>query len=404
MNNIVLIIFICIAALAAVIAIIAGLVKGYTKTKTWGAEYLFAVIISVLIYSLADLSDMSAWLVFGLKVGTAVALILVFALLSSRGKALFKKCIANAQKRSYYMTYGDREENKMLILDAIENGDGKAYRKLTKRKFKESKGAVGVVDRICGAIVLLFKAVVIVGLTALILLVVLDFTQLPFVEDVLGEMYKSGAWAFFSRFAMDAFVIGILFFAIRGGYRAGVVSALWVLAVLALIGGAGYLCYWLCFNVDAFIDTAASLNGAIGGVKGAIASAAEGAGLNITAEQIAQGVLAAGIFVLLLIVILVVGIVVAGIIGRAREGKAFSVVDGVFGAIVAFAIVGAIMLFAGAVLYTLSDLPFMERFNSYFMFEEGVRGAPIASEFYNNNPLNTYPFILNLPIRGWFSA
>ena len=104
-------------ALILLIALIVGLVKGFTKTKTWATEYLFAVILSVLIYSLADLSGMKAWLAFALKIGTAVVFILVFALLSSRGKALIENCIANARKRSYYEQYGEREENVLQILD-----------------------------------------------------------------------------------------------------------------------------------------------------------------------------------------------------------------------------------------------------------------------------------------------
>ena len=406
MNDIVLIITISVLSVSLLIGLIVGLVKGFTGTKTWATEYLFTVVLSVLIYALADTSAMSAAAAASLKLGTAVAFILVFALLSSRGKALFKKCIAENRKRSYYKTYGEREENLMQILDAIESGDKKAYKKLTNRKFEESAGAAGVANRICGALTLMIKAVVICGVIALVALVLLDFTQLEFVDKVFGEFYAGSFWKFVSKFAMDAFVIGLMFLAIRSGFRSGIVGALWVLAVLALIGGAGYLSYWLCFNVPAFQNTAAGMTeGALGDITSSIADAANGINLEITATEVAQVILAAGIFLVLFIIIIIAGIIVAGIISRAREGKAFGVVDGVFGAVVALGITVAVMMFAGSVLFSISDVEFMEKFNGYMWYVSSkgtASDAAIASVFYQNNPLNSLEFMQNLPVRGWF--
>lgn len=397
---------ISVFAALLLIALVIGLVKGYTKTKTWATEYLFAVVLSVLIYALADLTEMKAWQSAALKIGTAVAFILVFALLSSRGKALFNRCMANARKRSYYEQYGDREENTLQIIDAIESGDAKEYKKLTNRKFKEKSGAAGVVNRICGAITLMIKVTVIVGVIGLIAFVVMDFTHLQFVSDHFSEFYASDFWKFFSKFAMDAFVIGILFLAIRAGFRSGILSVLWVLAVLGLIGGAAYLAYGLCFNVNAFIETAESLNASISGVTSAIADVATKIGLKITDVDIAKIILGTGLFILFLIVIIIAGIAVGGIIGRAREGKAFNIVDGVLGAIVALAIAGFVMLFVGAVLWQLNDLPMMEDFNKYMFYTSSkgeLKPAAIASVFYSNNPLSEWSVIQNLPVRSWFN-
>lgn len=402
----ILIIAISVVALALIIGLIVGLVKGFTDTKTWATEYLFTVVLSVLIYALADTSGMSATAAAVLKLGTAVAFILIFALLSSRGKALFKRAIARNRKRSYYKTYGEREENVMQILDAIESGDEKAYKKLTNRKFEESSGAAGVANMICGGLTLMIKVAVILAMIALVALVLLDFTHFEFVEEALGEFYAGGFWQFISKFAMDAFVIGLMFLAIRSGFRSGILGALWVLAVIGLIGGAGYLSYWLCFNVPAFQNTAAGMTeGTLGGITSSIADAANGISLEITATEVAQILLAAGIFLVLLIIIIIAGIVVAGIISRAREGKAFGVVDGVFGAIVALAIVVAVMLFAGSVLYSISDVDFMDGFNSYMWYVSSkgtTKDAAIASVFYQNNPLNSLGFMQNLPIRDLF--
>lgn len=394
-------------ALILLIALIVGLVKGFTKTKTWATEYLFAVILSVLIYSLADLSGMKAWLAFALKIGTAVVFILVFALLSSRGKALIENCIANARKRSYYEQYGEREENVLQILDAIELGDEKAYKRLTRRQFPENRGGAGVADRICGGITLMIKAVVIFGLIAAAVFVVLDFTRLPFVAEKLGGVYESGAWQFFSRFVMDAFVIGILFFAIRAGFRSGIISVLWVIVVLGMIGGSVYLSYWLSFNNASFIATAQSLaNGALGGLSGSIAEVFNNLGMsNVTDVTVCQLVLTAALSLVLIIVSVVIGAIVGSIIGRARDGAAFSVIDGVFGAVIAFAVACGVMLLLGAVFYSISDLDMMSAFNDYMYYTASdgtVKPAAIASAFYTNNPLNSLEFIRNLPVRGWF--
>ena len=395
-------------ALILLIALIVGLVKGFTKTKTWATEYLFAVILSVLIYSLADLSGMKAWLAFALKIGTAVVFILVFALLSSRGKALIENCIANARKRSYYEQYGEREENVLQILDAIELGDEKAYKRLTRRQFPENRGGAGVADRTCGGITLMIKAVVILGLIAAAVFVVLDFTRLPFVGEKLGGIYESGAWQFFSRFVMDAFVIGILFFAIRAGFRSGVISVLWVIVVLGMIGGSVYLSYWLSFNNASFIATAQSLaNGALGGLSGSIAEVFNNLGMsNVTDVTVCQLVLTAALSLVLIIVSVVIGAIVGSIIGRARDGAAFSVIDGVFGAVVAFAVACGVMLLLGAVFYSISDLDMMSAFNDYMYYTASdgtVKPAAIASAFYTNNPLNSLEFIRDLPVRGWFA-
>lgn len=395
-------------ALILLIALIVGLVKGFTKTKTWATEYLFAVILSVLIYSLADLSGMKAWLAFALKIGTAVVFILVFALLSSRGKALIENCIANARKRSYYEQYGEREENVLQILDAIELGDEKAYKRLTRRQFPENRGGAGVADRICGGITLMIKAVVIFGLIAAAVFVVLDFTRLPFVAEKLGGIYESGAWQFFSRFVMDAFVIGILFFAIRAGFRSGVISVLWVIVVLGMIGGSVYLSYWLSFNNASFIATAQSLaNGALGGLSGSIAEVFNNLGMsNVTDVTVCQLVLTAALSLVLIIVSVVIGAIVGSIIGRARDGAAFSVIDGVFGAVIAFAVACGVMLLLGAVFYSISDLDMMSAFNDYMYYTASdgtVKPAAIASAFYTNNPLNSLEFIRDLPVRGWFA-
>ena len=296
----------------------------------------------------------------------------------------------------------------MQILDAIELGDEKAYKRLTRRQFPENRGGAGVADRICGGITLMIKAAVILGLIAAAAFVVLDLTQLPFVTEKLGGIYENGAWKFFSRFVMDAFVIGILFFAIRAGFRSGVISVLWVIVILGMIGGSVYLSYWLSFNNASFIATAQSLaNGALGGLSGSIAEVFNNLGMsNVTDVTVCQLVLTAALSLVLIIVSVVIGAIVGSIIGRARDGAAFSVIDGVFGAVVAFAVACGVMLLLGAVFYSISDLDMMSAFNDYMYYTASdgtVKPAAIASAFYTNNPLNSLEFIRDLPVHGWFA-
>ena len=318
---------IAISAVAVIllIALITGLVKGFTNTKTWATEYLFTVILSVLVYALADLSGMKPWLAFSLKIGTAVVFMLLFALLSSRGKSMLENAMAKSRKRSYYKQYGAREQNRLQILDAIEKGDERAYKSLTKREFPESSGGAGVANAVCGAITLMIKAVVVFGLVAMAVFAVLDFTQLPFVAEKLGKVYESGVWKFVSKFLFDFVAIGVIFFAIRSGFRSGVISVLWAVAVLGMIGGSVYLSYWLSFNNASFISTAGSLaNGAFGGAADRCAEIMNGLGMSkVTDVTVCQLVITAAMSLILIIVSVVIGAVVGGIIGRARDGAVF---------------------------------------------------------------------------------
>ncbi len=393
-----------VMAAILVAALIIGIVKGFIKTKTWASEYLFALVFSVLIFTLADLSEINAWIAAALKIGVAVVFLLLFTFLSTRCKAFLKKCIENSRQRSYYEQHGEREEHTSKVLDSIELRNDKEYRKLVKQKFKEKRGPAGVVDRICGGFSLLVKAVVIIGVIAAAILVTLDFTQMTSVLESLSSIYSSNAWEFFSKIVMDVFVIGIIHLAIRCGYRSGIISTLWSIMALVLIVGAAYLSYWMCFNVDNFIKTAEGMSGNIESFAQTLIDLAAFAGIEMTVVNVAQGILTAIVFVIFFIAIIILKNIVSGIIYRAREGKAVKTVDGVFGAILYFVIVVAVMLIVGAVLYTIEDLPAMEVFNSYFSFTDDgeTKYAAIASVFYGQNPLSELEFITSLPIHDWF--
>ncbi|MCD8373219.1 MAG: hypothetical protein LUD27_07975 [Clostridia bacterium] len=376
-----------IAAIAAV-SLIIGLVKGYTKTKTWATEYFFAAFLTVLIYTIIDIENDS---VYGaLVLITAIALLLLFAYTSDRIKSFLKEKVADARKRNYYETYGDREEHFLEIIDAIELNDKKTYEKLTNRKMKEKSGGVGLADRILGGLNLAFKACVIVVSAMVITLLVLQFTQLSFVESgTLYSIYTSEIWEFISPFIFDFLLVGVLQIAIRAGYRNGIIRALWTLVIIALIIGAGYVSYYLAFNVDGFIFLAEDMSAdgtAIGNLGESISSVTSA----ITGKTIAQIIILAALFIISLIVILVFGSIMAGVLCRAREDKIVGTVDGVFGALIYTSIVLLVLLVVGGALYSFNDCEFMDLFNSYCYTKSGEEtwSAAIFSSIYNRNPLN----------------
>lgn len=157
--------------------------------------------------------------------------------------------------------------------------------------------------------------------------------------------------------------------------------------------------------MDSFAQAGQSLaDGLLAGIAGSLVEYAADVGIEITSAQVGQAVLCGALFIVLLIVVIIIGCIVSGIIGRAREGKAFSTVDGVLGAVVAFAVVCAVLLFVGAVLWSINDLSFMDVFNRYMFYTADGQSKPvaIASVFYSHNPLNELEFIADLPVRGWF--
>ena len=386
---------IAVLAVIAVTAVVIGLVKGFTRTKTWATEYAFAAAISIIIFTVADLSEMNDWLAFALKALVPAALAVAFAILSNRTKALIVRAIEKSQKRSYYLQYGAIEQNKLEILDAVELNDNKSYKRLSKRKFKYKRGPAGVADRILGAFTVFIKTAVLLGAIALTALVIADLSGLSFFQTYLGSVYESGVWNFFSKIVMDLLVVSVIFSAIRAGYRTGAFRALWGLAVTALICGSSYIIYG---NLSAYSDIAEKLTSWLGEKVSFLAE------IDITV--IAEGIIASAVFAVVSAIFGVVGTVVGNAISRAREGKAFGIADGVIGGVVACAAALAILLVLGGLLWSMSGSEFLNAFNSYmFHTSNGTAGSSaIASAFYNNNPINNFGWFENLPFYSTYST
>jgi hypothetical protein len=79
-----------------------------------------------------------------------------------------------------------------------------------------------------------------------------------------------------------------------------------------------------------------------------------------------------------------------------------SVVDGVLGAIVLFAVIFAVLMIILSILNTLSDLAFMTAFNVYANDAEEYNYC--LGALYQYNVFNQLEVIKNLPIHGWLAA
>jgi MFS family permease len=378
---------------AAVLGLIAGLVKGFDKSSAWGAVVLLAVLLArLLTYTTQSFSGNGLFILVA-AVGSLLLLMLIFALL----KKLVKKQLAKAYQLYEYKTYDEQEENKERILNALDAGDKKEYKKNVSRKFKKKAGGWGVFNRILGGVVVALNTVMCFALIISFLLVLVGFAQIPSLTELFAEALASDAWLNLGlKLVFDLFFMVLLYACIKMGYKGGISGALCTLIILAMLGGAGYLANYIAFNTETFASLAAQMvEGGLGETLNSVASAMSA--LGVTAETLAKIILMVGLFVLFLIVVIIFGIFLPKLVNRLKEGKAFQIVDGVLGAVVLTAIVFGILLFVGGVLSTLSDLEFMSGFN------ECIQLNYIANSLYGYNPLASLGILDNLPFRGWFT-
>lgn len=387
--DIAFIILIAIVSLAF-IGLIVGLAKGFTKVKSWANEYVLSAVLAILLGNvIADGMDTVAG---GITVLCITAgLLLVFMLLSAWVRASLKKHRENRQKLSYYKQYNAMVENDENMADAIEDGNRRKYKKLSRRKFKRSGGVWTFFDKILGGITVALKVTVVTGLITACVLVMADLLQIDLLTSAFSGVYASGAWEFFKQYVMDFIVVGLLLLCIKCGFSSGVSNALWSLLVICMVVGAGVCAYNLAFNTASFASAAEGLdNSLVSGWFGDLGSA-EGLISSLTVSKI---ILAVGVFLMLLVVIILLSVFVPRLINGARQSNVYYVVDGIFGAVLACAIVLGVLMLLGCVLSPISDLEFMEGFTAYFDH------SSIATCFYTDNLLTG---VVNLPIRDWLS-
>jgi len=388
--DIVSIIIVSLIALFAVIGAVTGVAKGFTQVKSWAVEMLLAGVISIalskLFSSKLDDGTVKAILSLGICLVLVCLLMLVFVILRKR----LSKSIEKRKQKWYYEHYDEIEGNTEQILSALGKEDTKTYNKLTKRKFRQSGGAWGVVDRVFGGVTLAIKGAVMSGIFFAVVLAVLDFSRLPAeggaLYEALGGIYSSSIWAFFKNFIFDFLLVGILMVCIKSGYSSGISSAVWTLVVIGLIGGAGYLSFHLSTTVPSFVSVAGNLEAKLADKLAGVAGILEGVGL--TTLKLCEILIGIGIFALMLVAVILIAVFVPRLIDRARDSVIVRSIDGVFGAIIFTAVCFGIIFMLGAVLKTIYEVQFMDVFNAYF------EKSDIATWIYDKNPVN-----LDLPLK-----
>lgn len=391
------IIAIALTALFAVIGIMAGAVKGFTRVKSWAVELALTGLISIPVSRLIGKINQTAAAVITL--GVTVGLLCLLMFLFKLFRYLLNRRIEKRKKLMYYMQYDEIEDNTEQILNAIGTEDKKQYKKLTKKKFKQSGGAWSVVDRIFGSAVLAIKGAAIAGFICVFAIVVLDFTRLPAeggkLYDMLGGLYSGGTWQFFKNYVFDFVVIAVLAVCIKSGYASGISTALWSLFVIGLVVGSAVLSFSLAFNNPDFIAAAqkfeVSLSEKLSGISGVLET------VGLSSLTIAKAILGLVMFVLLLVAVILISVFVPKLIDKARDGVVFRNIDGVFGAVVLTLLITALLLVVGAVANSMSGAKFMDVFNNYF------DKSGIATYFYNKNLLNSFGLFTDLPTKKWFA-
>lgn len=374
-------ILIVLACVGAALGVLVGFFKKFTKTSFWG----ITVLLTLLIQSWFKKSDGFGTLI----IIVTVAVLIVLTLLVG----LFKKCLkkkVNARLAySHYKNMDDLEENEARILNAVDNGDRREYKKLLKKgkKIKDTAGGWGVVDGVLGAVSGCVN--VLMGIAAIILPVLLfaDLSQISFLNSMFSGVLASGGWTGLgAKWALDLPLITALALSLRIGYKGGISSVLGFVIILGMIVGFAAASFSIASS-EACAGAVESLkNGLLSGFSSLLGNAA---------NTVAKVVLAAIIFLLSLIIIIMVGIFLPKLLDKLRENKVFGGIDGVLGAIVLCAVMLALLLVAGGIASSMSAQSFMEKFNSY----EAL--AHFADGLYTYNLIGSSFSSL---VGGWFGS
>lgn len=395
--NLLSIIIIVLIVFAGVLGLIIGAVKGFTRVSSRSVELLLTgvLVIPVINAAFGEKEDgMSAVIALVITIVTVCVFMFAFMLL----RFILKRKMEYRRKLSYYKQYDEMEDNTEKILNAMGTDDKKAFKKLSNRKFRQSAGVWGVIDRVFGSVTLAIKGVVVAGLVCASLIMVLDFTRLAQEGGALfefaGGIYVSETWLFFKNYIFDFIIIGLIALSIKSGYSGGMFSSLWSLVVIAMIIGVGYLAFWLSFNAPDFISVAEKMNvglsEALAGMSGTLEA------LGISTLTVAKVIIGLIVFVLMLIAVILIAIFIPKLIDKARDSLIFSTIDGVLGAIMLTALTVGVLLLVGALANSLHDLEFMSIFNSYF------EKSGVATYFYRKNLFYMYGIEIEIPfIRQW---
>lgn len=354
------VILICAFCAFVVIGAVIGLFKRYSRTSFWGGTVLFT-LFAVRIAGDKVGKESGAYVATVLAIAVSVLVILTIFFESVR--LSMKKGEEKRKKLSYYRHYDEEEENKELILDAVDKGDKKAYAKLSKKKFRQSGGAFGVLNVVFGGVSGAINAAMSAGVIICLLLVGMDIalSSSGSLPETITSTLTSGAWADFgAKWAVDLILIVLLCASIRIGFGAGISLALCTLCIIGLVGAAGYGAYAFAF----------------------------GSGTDNIVNRL---IVAAIVFLVLLIFVFIAAVMLPKLVARFRDNRAFAAVDGVFGAIVFCAFIFALIAVALGITYQFSTLDSMSRINFY------LTSSHISDSLYTYSPIQSlFSFLKSL--------
>ena len=377
-----LIVLVCVGA---VLGALVGVFRKFTKTTFWGATVLLALLFERVVGSSVKKSGGG----YGLAVIlTTVIVLLVLSVVFLSLRELLKKAVEARKKLSAYQNYDEKAEYEELILNAVDSGDKREYKRLLKKskKIKDSAGGWGVIDRIFGGVSGCVNAICGVGSVILFFLLFVDLSGISALKNAFSGPLSSASWkGLGTDLALDLPLVCALSLSILLGYKGGISSVISMVVVLGLVAGFA-VASWSIASSEACKGAVESLkNGMLSGLAGTMGGAA---------DTVAKAIIAAIIFALSLVVIVLVAVFLPKVMEKFRESKAFKAVDGVLGAVLMCAMLVMVMLVFGGIAYTLHDLSFMTKFNVY------AAKANLGDGIYSCNPMGSA--FSGLPLRSWF--
>ena len=388
-----IIITIVVACVLAAIGLIVGFCLGYIRLSCWGGTVVGTALTCLLVdrTNVVPEGDWHGIIMLAVAAGT----MLVLTLLCNLVRRYLARQVNKSKQLSFYRQHDGIEDNEESILIALDKGDKKAYRRHSSRRFSQKRGAWGVVDRVFGALTLTINIFTAVALVASLALIIIDSAEITVARDALLDFYQSAFWqGEGSALAIDMLVISLMCVCVRSGYNGGILSALSAIIIIALIGGAGYLAYYLVFDVQAFASATQGVYDSL--LAAPLANVQESlSGAGLTPEVLGGIIVTAGLFVIFLIPAIIISIFIPRAFDKLRNFATVEVVDGALGAIILTAVIFGILLFLGALVWQIHDLEGFEIFNSY------MANSYVANGLYGDNGITTLTFMQNLPLRQW---
>lgn len=378
-----------ITIVVTVLGAVAGFFRKYTRMSIWGPTVALTLLLVKLVGSIVKKEPGKSTFGIAMLIA-AVVIVILFTLLLGALKKGVAKGSASRALYSHYKNTDARDENEAYIMQAVDTGNKKQYKKELKkgRKIKDSKGVWGLLDRIFGLVAGAVNAAAVIGTIIVALLVFADFSQISFLTELTKDVLTSETWTKTGYgVALDILLLGALAGIVRVGYKGGICSVINMVVILGMVVGFAFAS-WSIANSE-------MCTGAVEGLKNGLLSGFAGS-LGGISDTIAKIILTLLIFLLSLIFVILVGIFLPKLLNKLKEGKVFSVIDGIFGAIVLTAVILGVMLVAGGIAYSLHDLDFMAKLNAYNELSN------FSDALYTYNPLGSV--FEGLPFHSWFTG